>query len=141
VLETIKTSSTPRKTAEAPKTQSETRVTEAKATKSQIETEAGPSEPVKEKSLETGEEMEKEAAEQILPKKLPLLFPKYLLKFLIILYNTLREKGCLKKKNEKLNTMPRNRNIQRGHWYSTAAEKKISYIVSQTTRRFLSAGR
>jgi hypothetical protein len=69
-LETIKTSSTPRKTAEAPKMQSETRVTEAKAAKSQVETEAGPSEPAKEKSLESGEkETEKEATEQILPEK------------------------------------------------------------------------
>jgi hypothetical protein len=69
-LETIKTSSTPRKTAEAPKTQSETRVTKAEAAKSQVETEAGPSEPAKEKSLEIGEkETEKEATEQILPEK------------------------------------------------------------------------
>jgi hypothetical protein len=69
-LETIKTSSTPRKTAEAPKTRSETRVAEAEAAKSQAETDAGPSEPAKEKSLEIGEkETEKEASEQILPKK------------------------------------------------------------------------
>jgi hypothetical protein len=69
-LETVKTSSTPRKTAEAPKMQSETRLTEAEATKSQAETEAGPSEPTKEKSLEIGEkETEKEATEQILPEK------------------------------------------------------------------------
>jgi hypothetical protein len=70
-LETIKTSSsTPGKTAEASKTQTETKLTEAEAAKSQAETEAGPSEPAKEKSLETGEEeTEKEAAEQILPKK------------------------------------------------------------------------
>jgi hypothetical protein len=56
-LETIKTSSsTPGKTAEA--------------AKSQAETEAGPSEPAKEKSLETGEgEAKKEAAEQILSEK------------------------------------------------------------------------
>jgi hypothetical protein len=61
-LETIKTSSTPRKIAEAPKTQSETRLTEAEAAKSQVETETGPSEPTKEKSLEIGEkETEKEA--------------------------------------------------------------------------------
>jgi hypothetical protein len=67
-LETIKTSSTPRKTVEAPKTQSKTRV--AEAAKSQAETEAGPSEPAKEKSLEIGEkETEKEASEQILPEK------------------------------------------------------------------------
>jgi hypothetical protein len=70
-LETIKTSSTPRKIAEAPKTQTETKLTEVEAAKSQIETKAGPSEPAKEKSLETGEkETEKETAEQILPKKI-----------------------------------------------------------------------
>jgi hypothetical protein len=70
VLETIKTSSTPGKTAKASKTQTETRLTEAKAAKSQAETKAGPSEPAKEKSLKTGEEKtEKEVAEQILPEK------------------------------------------------------------------------
>ena len=69
-LETIKTSSTPRKTAEASKTQVETKLTEAEAAKSQAETEVGPSKPAKEKSLETREkETEKEAAEQILPEK------------------------------------------------------------------------
>jgi hypothetical protein len=70
-LETIKTSSsTPRKTAKAPKTQTETKLTEVEAAKSQVETEAGPSDPAKEKSLETREkETEKETAEQILPEK------------------------------------------------------------------------
>ena len=62
VLETIKTSSsTPGKSVEASQAQIETKLTEA---------EAGPSEPAKEKSLETGEkETEKEAAKQILPEK------------------------------------------------------------------------
>jgi hypothetical protein len=60
VLETIKTSSsTPKKTAEAAKTQIEAKLSEAEAAKSQAETEAGPSEPAKEKSLEIGEEKEK----------------------------------------------------------------------------------
>jgi nucleotide-binding universal stress UspA family protein len=71
VLETIKTSnSTPKKAAEA----SETHI-EAEAVKVQIETEAGPSEPAKEKSLEIGEKMEKEAAEVILTGKtaIPIL--------------------------------------------------------------------
>jgi hypothetical protein len=69
-LETIKTSSPPRKTAEAPKIQSEIRLTETKVAKSQVETEAGPSEPTKEKSLEIGEtETEKQATKQILPEK------------------------------------------------------------------------
>jgi hypothetical protein len=71
VLETIKSSSTtPRKTAEASKTHIETKPTEVEAVKSQTEAEAGPSEPAKEKSLETGEgETKKEATKQILPEK------------------------------------------------------------------------
>jgi hypothetical protein len=71
VLETIKTSSsTQGKTAEASKTQAETKLIEAEAAKCQVRTEAGPSKPAKEKSLETGEkETEKEAAKQILPEK------------------------------------------------------------------------
>jgi hypothetical protein len=71
VLETIKSSSTtPRKTAEASKTQIETKPSEAEVAKSQTEAEAGPSEPAKEKSLETGEEeTKKEATRQILPEK------------------------------------------------------------------------
>jgi hypothetical protein len=70
-LETIKTSSSAlKKTAEASKAQSETKLTDAEATMRQVETEAGPLEPVKEKSLETGEEeTEKEATEQILHEK------------------------------------------------------------------------
>jgi hypothetical protein len=64
VMETIKTSSsTPGKTAEA--SQTETKLAEAEAAKSQAGTEAGPSEPAKEKSLET----EKEVVEQILSEK------------------------------------------------------------------------
>jgi hypothetical protein len=71
VLETIKSSSTtPRKTVEASKTQIETKPSKAEAAKSQTETEAGPSEPVKEKSLETRkEETKKEVAEQIQSEK------------------------------------------------------------------------
>jgi hypothetical protein len=71
VLETIKSSSsTPGKTTEASKTQAETKLTEADATKSQARTEAGPSKPAKEKSLEIGEkEMEKEATKQIMPER------------------------------------------------------------------------
>jgi hypothetical protein len=109
-LETIKTSSsTPGKTAEASKAQTETKLTEAEAAKSQTETEARPSEPAKEKSLETGEEeTKKKLQNKFCLKKLSLLLPKHPPKFLIILYDMLREKGYLKKKSEKLNTMPRN---------------------------------
>jgi hypothetical protein len=65
VLETIKSSSTnPKKTAEIPEVQIE--AFGAEATKHQAETEAGPSEPTKVKSLET---KETEAVEQILAEE------------------------------------------------------------------------
>jgi 2-oxoglutarate dehydrogenase complex dehydrogenase (E1) component-like enzyme len=71
VLETIKTSSsTPGKTAKASKAQTETKLTKAKAAKSQVETEAGPSMPAKEKSSEIGEKAAEEGGiEQIFPEK------------------------------------------------------------------------
>jgi hypothetical protein len=73
VLETIKaSSSTSGKVAKASKAQieTETKLTEAEATTSWADTEAGPSEPAKEKSSEIGEKAaEEEAIEQILPEK------------------------------------------------------------------------
>jgi hypothetical protein len=109
VLETIKSSSTtPKKHAKAPKTQIEAKPSEAEAAKSQTEAEAGPSEPAKEKSLETGRETKKEAIKQILPEKLSLQLPKHLPEYLIILYDMLRAKGYLKRKSEKLIIMPKN---------------------------------
>jgi hypothetical protein len=71
VLEEIKTSSsTPGKTAEASKTQIETKQIEAEAAKSHAKPEAGPSEPVKKKSLEIGDkETEREASEQLLSEQ------------------------------------------------------------------------
>ena len=78
VLEKIKTSSsTPEKTAEASKTRIETKQTEVEAAKSHAETKAGPSEPVKEKSLETGEEeTKKEATKQILSEQTATATPE-----------------------------------------------------------------
>jgi hypothetical protein len=110
VLETIKnSSSTPGKTAEASKTEAETKLTEVDATKSQARTEAGPSKPAKEKSLETGEkETENKLQNKFYLKELSLQLPKHLLKYLIILYDMLQEKGYLKKKSENLNITPRN---------------------------------
>jgi hypothetical protein len=80
VLETIKaSSSTPEKIAKASKVQieTETKLTKAEATMSQADAEAGPSEPAKEKSLETGEKAaEEEAIEQILPEKVATPTPE-----------------------------------------------------------------
>jgi hypothetical protein len=73
VLETIKTSSSnPGKNAKASKTQVETeaKLTEAEATMSRANAETGPSEHTKEKSSEIREKAaEEEAIEQILPEK------------------------------------------------------------------------
>jgi hypothetical protein len=71
VLETMKSSSsTPKKTAEASKTQIVAKLSEAKAAKSQAEIDAGPSEPAKGKSLEIEEEEpKKETAKQILSEQ------------------------------------------------------------------------
>jgi hypothetical protein len=101
-LETIKTSSTPRKTAETPKMQSETRLFEAEAAKSQAETEAGPSEPTKENPWKSEKKKRKKKPQN------KFCLKKHLPKLLIILYDMLQEKGYLKKKSDKLNTMPGN---------------------------------
>jgi hypothetical protein len=72
VLETIKSSSTtPKKIAETPEVQIE--AFGAEATKHQAETEAGPSEPAKVKSLET---KETEVAEQILAEETGTVAPE-----------------------------------------------------------------
>jgi hypothetical protein len=69
VLETIKSSSTtPKKIVEVPEAQIETTASDAEATKHQAETEAGPLEPAKVKSLGTIEK-ETKAAEQILAEE------------------------------------------------------------------------
>jgi hypothetical protein len=73
VLETLKTSSsTPGKIAKASKIQieTETKLTETEAVLSQVDTEAGPSVPAKEKSSKTREKAaEEEGIEHILPEK------------------------------------------------------------------------
>ena len=106
VLETIKSSSTtPKKIAETLKVQIE--ASDAEATKHQSKTEAGPSEPVKMKSLETIEK-ETEAAKQILAEETATATPKHFPKLSIIFYDMLRGKSCLKKKSKRLSSMPKN---------------------------------
>jgi hypothetical protein len=82
VLETIKTSSsTLGKIAKSLKAQieTETKLTEAKATMSRADAETGPSVPIKEKSSEIGEKAaEEEAIEQILPEKFAAPTPEAL---------------------------------------------------------------
>jgi hypothetical protein len=142
-LETIKTSSsTLGKTVEASKAQTETKLTEAEAAKSQAKTKAGPSEPAKEKSLETGEEeTEKEAAEQILPEKTTTPTPEASSEVLNYIVQHASEKRLSKEEKWEAQYYAQKLKYPKGHWYSMAAEKKISCIVSQTARRFLCAGR
>jgi hypothetical protein len=76
VLETIKSSSsTLKKIAEIQIAQIDTTASEAEAIKHQDETEAGPAEPAKGKSLETREK-ETEAAEQILAEETATATPE-----------------------------------------------------------------
>jgi hypothetical protein len=112
VLETIKaSSSTPGKIAEASKVQIETKtkLTKAEAIMSQASTEAGPSEPAKEKSSEIGEKAaEEEAIEQILPEKAAAPTPEAPSEVLDYIIRHVSGKDYLKKKFLKLNTMPEN---------------------------------
>jgi hypothetical protein len=112
VLETIKTSSsTSEKVAKASITQVETKTkpTEAEATTSQADAEAGPSVPAKEKSSEIGEKTaEEEVIEQILPEKSTAPTPEALKENTEYITRHASGKIFLKKKNEKLNTMPKN---------------------------------
>jgi hypothetical protein len=95
VLETIKSSSTaPKKIAETPKVQIEASGVEA--SKHQAETEAGPSEPAKVKSLEAEET---ETTEQILAEETSTAAPpKHFPKLSIIFYDMPRGKSWLKRK-------------------------------------------
>jgi hypothetical protein len=97
VLETIKSSSTtPKKIAETPEVQIE--AFGAEATKHQAETEAGPSEPAKVKSLET---KETEAAEQILAEETGTAAPEAFSEaFNYILRHALGKKLTEKEKQE-----------------------------------------
>jgi hypothetical protein len=94
VLETIKSSSTtPKKIGETSEVQIE--ALGAEASKHQAETEAGPSEPAKVKSLKA-EEIE--TTEQIWLKKLALPPPKHFPKLSIIFYDMLGERIDCKRK-------------------------------------------
>jgi hypothetical protein len=112
VLETIKaSSSTLGKISKASKAQieTETKLTEAEATMSQVDAEAGPSEPAKEKSLETREKaVEEEAIEQILPEKAATPTSEAPSEVLDYIIRHASGKDYLKKKILKLNTTPEN---------------------------------
>jgi hypothetical protein len=145
VLETIKTSSsTLGKIAKASKAQveTETKLSEAEATMSRADAETGPSEPIKEKSSEIGEKaVEEEVVEQILPEKSTALTPEALKENTEYIIRHASGKNLSKEEKREAQYYAQKLKYPKGHWYSTTAEKKISCIVSQTARRFLSAGR
>jgi hypothetical protein len=88
VLETIKSSSSSSKIAvEAPKTQ-----TEAEGAKSPAETETGLLEPTKRESRKLKKKRKKNLQKKLYLRKSPHLFPKHLLKLLIMYYVMLRVK-------------------------------------------------
>ena len=109
VLETIKSSSsTPKKVAEAQKAQVETTASGGETKKHQAEIKTGHSESTKEKSLETEGETTKETIKQILSEKTAIPIPEASFEALDYIVRHASGKGYLKKKSEKLNTMPRN---------------------------------
>jgi hypothetical protein len=87
----------------------------AKAVTVHVETEAGPSMPTKAEPAGTEQRTEQESSDvgfalekKGMPENLNRLFPKHLLKILILLFDMLRVKGCLRKISQKLNTTPGN---------------------------------
>jgi hypothetical protein len=112
VLESVKaSSSTPSgKIVEASKMQikAETKPAEVEATVSQASAEAGPSEPTDKQPSEIEEKAaEEEAIEQSLPEKTAAPTPEALKESIEYIIRHASRKDSLKKKNEKLNTMPR----------------------------------
>jgi hypothetical protein len=96
VLETIKSSSsTSKRAVEASKTQIE-------------ETETGPSEPAKKKSLEIRKETEKESVEEILSEKTAMPIPEASSKVLNYVLRYASGKKLTKKKSKKLSSMRKN---------------------------------
>jgi hypothetical protein len=112
VLESIKaSSSTPLgKIVEASKIQieAETKPAEVETAVSQASAEAGPSEPAEKKPSKIEEKAaEEEAIEQALPEKVVTPAPEALKESIEYIIHHALENDSLKKKNEKLNTMPR----------------------------------
>jgi hypothetical protein len=87
----------------------------AEAAAAHAEVEAGPSMPIETECVGTGQSIEQgpsdvglDLEKKACPIKLNLLLPKCLLKSLTLLFDTLRVKGCPKRKLQKPDTMPGN---------------------------------
>jgi hypothetical protein len=112
VLESVQaSSSTPSgKIVEASKIQieAETKPAEVETVVSQASAEAGPSEPAEKKPSEIKDKAaEEEAIEHTLPEKVVAPAPEALKESIEYIIRHALKKNSLKKKNEKLNTMPR----------------------------------
>jgi hypothetical protein len=104
VLETIKSSSTtPKKTVET--SEAETEIFGVEVPKQQTETEAGPSEPTKVKSLKTEEE---KMTEPILVEEISAVAPEASPKVLDYIVRHASGKNCLKKKSKRPSFTPKN---------------------------------
>jgi hypothetical protein len=137
VLETIKSSSTtPKKIVETSEVQIE--AFGAEASKHQAETEVGPSEPTKVKSLEAEET---ETSEEILAEETDTVAPEALSEAFDYILRHASGKQLTEKEKREAQFYAQKLKYPKGALYSTAAEKKTSCIVSLTARRFLSVGR
>jgi hypothetical protein len=113
VLETIKSSSTtPKKIAETPKVQIE--ASDVEATKHQAETEAGPSEPAKVKSLGTIEK-ESKASEQILAEETSTATPEAFSKALNYTLRHASGKQLIEKEKQEAQLYAQKLKYPKGH--------------------------
>jgi hypothetical protein len=137
VLETIKSSSTtPKKIAETSEVHIE--AFGAEASKHQSETEAGPSEPTKVKSLEA---KETEIAEQILAEETGTTAPEASSEAFDYIFRHASGKKLTGKEKQEAQFYAQKLKYPKGALIFNGSKEEEFCIVSQIARRFLSVGR
>jgi hypothetical protein len=91
--------------------------------------------------LEIGEKTEEESAEVILTGKTAIPIPEASSEASDYIIRHASGKRLSEKEKREAQFYAQRLKYPKGHWYSTAAGKKTSCIVSQTAKRFLSAER
>jgi hypothetical protein len=137
VLETIKSSGmTPKKIVETSEVHTEAFA--AEASKNQAETEAGPSEPAKVKSLEAEET---EISEPILVEETGAAAPEASSKALDYIVRHASGKRLSEEEIFAANHYARELKYPKGALVFNGTDEDDSYTASQTTKNYLSAGR
>jgi hypothetical protein len=85
--------------------------------------------------------LEKEASEQTLSEQAATPTPEASSEIVDYIVRHASGKRLSEKEKREAQFYAQKLKYPKGHWFLMAAEKKISCIVSQTVRKFLSAGR